>query len=594
MPSLLPKLFFTSLAASSLVLSAVAHSDNHAHSQYGMSLSDETVTMESGSITHPTAAQGNQLMGAAKEEVTKITEGIYRISGWGLSNTVAVEAPEGWIIVDTGDNIKAAQEQRDALEVKLGKKIKVAAILYTHSHYVWGGNVWQDEGATVYAHEGLVEELQSDTGISVLSGNFMTRATAQFGILHPTQGPDAFPNKMGFSADKLTAPKSFIPPSITFKDNVVETHRIAGLTVEVLPSKTDVQDSVAYYFSDKKLLVSNALNEGTIFNLYTLRGDWYRDPMELVKSADLALTRDIEYHVDIHGTAKIGKADITAGLQETRDQMQLVHDQTYRAIALGMDAQGAAEWVYMPTALRKNKEFYGQLESHVKRVYGARIGWMGWDVYDINPLQKSEFSDHIINAMGGFDAVLKNAQAANDKQTLKDWQWSLYLTSRLLQIQPDNSEAKTARADAARALGQRTESANARGWYISEALLHEGKMKLGEHSIGQYQQLSQFLGAPNAKKLAKSPLEYNVQYLRYLVDPRLAEGKTAQFNANFKAEGMSYAIALRNGVIAITDHPNEGPTIEMSKAQWDSIILGESSFAELNASLKAIDQAIGR
>jgi alkyl sulfatase BDS1-like metallo-beta-lactamase superfamily hydrolase len=399
---------------------------------------------------------------------------------------------------------------------------------------------------------------------------------------------------MGFSPEKLTGTKAFVPPDTTFKDGVIEKHEIAGLRVEVLPSKTDVIESVAFYFPTLKLLASNALSAGTMFNLYTLRGDWYRNPMDYVEAADLALTRDIEYHVDIHGRAHIGKDNVIAGLQEARDQMQIIHDQTYRAISLGMDAQGAAEMIYLPEAIRKNKEAYGQVESHVKRVYSARIGWMGWDVYDINPLSKDRFSSQVIDAMGGADKVLESAKASNAKKTFEGWQWSLYLTSRLLQLDNDNSEVKAVRAQAARALGQRTTSANARGWYISEALLHEGKIRLGEHTISHYQQLSQVTGAVTAKKLADSPLDDNVQYLRFMIDPRLAEGKRAEFNANFTEEKASYAIALRNGIVAITEQPNKGPTVNLSKDDWSQLILGRKRFANLRSSLKVFDEAIGR
>ena len=248
----------------------------------------------------------------------------------------------------------------------------------------------------------------------------------------------------------------------------------------------------------------------------------------------------------------------------------------------------------MPEAVRKDKEAYGQVESHVKRVYGARIGWMGWDVYDISPLSKDRFSNQVVDAMGGANKVLENAKASNAKKTLGGWQWSLYLTSQLLQLDNKNTEAKAVRAEAARALGQRTTSANARGFYISEALLHEGKLRFGEHTISHYQQLSQALGAVTAKKLVASPLNDNVQYLRFMIDPRLAEGKRAEFNANFTDEKVSYAIALRNGIVAITDHPNKGPTIKLTKGDWSKLILGEKSFASLSGELKGFDQAIGR
>ncbi len=562
-------------------------------SQYNMSLQDKVITGPKGSLTSPQAASANKLGQIEEKGVRKIADGIYRIAGWGIANIIAVEAPNGWIIVDAGDYLEVAQEQRSALEDKVGK-IKVAAVLYTHSHYAMGAKAWRDENTRFYGHEYLVATMNGDQGVSVLSGNFGTRAAIQFGMLHPAEGPDAFPNLMGFSAEKLTGTKAFVPPDITFKDGVVEKHEIAGLRVEVLPSKTDVTESVAYYFPTLKLLASNALAAGTIFNLYTLRGDWYRDPMVFVEAADLALTRDIEYHVDIHGPAFIGKDNVIAGLQETRDQMQIIHDQTFRAISLGMDAQDAAEMIYLPEAIRKNKETYGQVESHVKRVYGARIGWMGWDVYDINPLSKANFSSQVINAMGGVEKVLENARASNARKSREGWQWSLYLTTQLLQSDNNNAEAKIVRAEAARALGQRTTSANARGFYISEALLHEGKIRFGEHAVSHYQQLSQELGAVTLKKLAASPLNDNVQYLRFMVDPRLAEGKRAEFNANFTHEKVSYAVALRNGIVAITNQPNKGPTIELSKDDWSKLITGQKIFASLHASLKAFDKAIGR
>ncbi len=562
-------------------------------SQYNMSLQDKVVAGAKGSLTSPQAAAANKQAQIEKKHVRKIADGIYRISGWGIGNIIAVEAPEGWIIVDTGDYLEVAQEQRRFLEEKVGK-IKVAAVLYTHSHYAMGAKVWQDDNTRFYAHEDLVANLNADQGVSVLSGNFNTRASIQFGVLHPSEGPDAFPNLMGFSAEKLVGTKAFVPPDITFKDGVVEEHKIAGLRVEVLPCKTDVAESVAYYFPTLKLLTSNSLAAGNIFNLYTLRGDWYRDPMDFVEAVDIALTRDIEYHVDIHGRVFVGKDNVIAGLQEARDAMQIIHDQTYRAISLGLDAQGAAEFIYLPEANRKNKETYGQVESHVKRVYGARIGWLGWDVYDINPLSKARFSNQVVDAMGGADKVLENAKASNTKKTLEGWQWSLYLTSQLLQLDGDNAAVKKVRADAARALGQRTTSANARGFYISEALLHEGKVNFGGHTLTHYQQLSQALGAVTAKKLAASPLKDNVQYLRYMVDPRLAEGKRAEFNAKFTDEKVSYAIALRNGIVAITHQANNGPTIELSKDDWSKLILGETTFASLSKGLKVFDKAIGR
>ena len=370
-------------------------------SQYGMSLHDELTTAANGAITSVPQANVDNTWDVAKKQVTEVAEGVYRIAGWGLGNVIAIEGPDGWLIIDSGDDVAQATEQRAALEKKLGRQIQVTDVAYTHSHYVSGTTVWMGEDTHVYAHEDMLAHYMADNGISALSGNFTTRALMQFGMLHPAEGPDAFPSKLGFGADKLTGEKGFVPPTKTFKDGEIETHQMAGLTVEVLPSKTDVLDSVAYYLPEKKLLVGNALNGGGgIFNLYTLRGDIYRDPMRLVAAADLALSRDAEVMVDIHGQAQVGKEKVRASIEAFRDGMQLIYDQAYRGISLGKDAQEIAEWIYMPEEIRANNETYGQVENHAKQVYSARIGWMGWDPYAINPLPKAEQASRIIEAMG--------------------------------------------------------------------------------------------------------------------------------------------------------------------------------------------------
>jgi len=74
----------------------------------------------------------------------------------------------------------------------------------------------------------------------------------------------------------------------------------------------------------------------------------------------------------------------------------------------------------------------------------------------------------------------------------------------------------------------------------------------------------------------------------------MSKGKRAEFNANFADEKVSYAVALRNGVVAITNQPNKGPTFDLSKDDWSKLITGEKNFASHHASLKAFDKAIGR
>ncbi|MFN1651245.1 alkyl sulfatase dimerization domain-containing protein [Vibrio rotiferianus] len=560
--------------------------------QYNLSLKYDPIVTDRGIVTTKPAAMVDQLWDVDVQSITQITDGVYRIAGWGIGNVIAVEAPEGWIIVDTGDDLKVAQEQRKQLEKKLNQEIDVSAVLYTHSHYVWGTQAWSNDDTAIYAHEWMEKHLFADNGVSPLAGIFSTRVAIQFGLLHPESGPDAFPNKLGFTLDKLEGEKGYQSPTVTFEHNQVETHTIAGMEVIVLPSPTDVTDSVAYYFPEKSLMVTNAMNAGSIFNLYTLRGDRYRDPIRLVDAADLVLSYDFDYHVDIHGAANVTKETAEDAIHEFRDSMQLIHDQTIRAITLGKDAQGAAEFVYMPENLRLDKETYGQVESHAKQVYNGVMGWNGWDVYDINPLPTQTFAHQFMGSLGGVELANKMVKQSNKKQTLEGWQWSLYLTSQILEIEPNNEEAKLSRSEAARALGQRTSSANARGFYISEALLHEGKLSFGEHQLDNYQSLTQLLGTITSEKLEASPIENNVEYIRYLVDTRKAEGLSSQFNLNMSDSEHAFGIQLRNGIVQISSQLNSGVTVNLSHSEWSEVLLGETEFKQLDDSLADFDTAL--
>ena len=70
--------------------------------------------------------------------------------------------------------------------------------------------------------------------------------------------------------EKLTKVEEAHPELVTPES---PTQRVAGEPVEVAPNRTDVQDSVGFYFPRRSALVTNALASPSIFNLYSLRGD---------------------------------------------------------------------------------------------------------------------------------------------------------------------------------------------------------------------------------------------------------------------------------------------------------------------------------
>jgi alkyl sulfatase BDS1-like metallo-beta-lactamase superfamily hydrolase len=162
--------------------------------------------------------------------------------------------------------------------------------------------------------------------------------------------------------------------------------------------------------------------------------------------------------------------------------------------------------------------------------------------------------------MGGRAAVEKMATQAVADGGLANWRWALKLTSLLLRIDPADPAARQARATAARALGQRTDSANARGFYITEALQIEGKLLMQGQPVTQ-DAIRTFLNTPRADRLAGASLDRNLQFLRSLIDPRKAEGQRLVFTITAEGDPQIRRIELRNSVLVIKDADSKAATM---------------------------------
>jgi alkyl sulfatase BDS1-like metallo-beta-lactamase superfamily hydrolase len=564
-------------------------------SWHSRSLTPNTVTGPNGVVTTHTALNANARLGVADSKVAEqVAAGVYALRGWGIAHSFALEAPEGWIVVDTGDSTRAAAEMREKLESAVGRRIKVAAILLTHWHYADGTGAWLDEGTEIWGHEHLDRNRSASGGLNVLGGTLQARAIAQFGVFHPATGPDSFPNLMSFTPEKFLAVSSYQPPTKLFADGKVLDLVIAGEPVQVAPGRTDTMDSVAFWFPQRRLLVSNFLVMDTIFNIYTLRGGTYRNPEILVNDARWVESKNAEILLDIHGPTLKGEKAVRAAVERSVDSVQIIHDQTLRLIASGKGPREAAETLYLPRDLRDAREAYGQVESHVRQVYNGNLGWFDGDVYEINPLSVREEAERTVESMGGRDAVQKMATQAVADGGFSNWRWGLKLTSLLLTLDPADAAARQARATAARALGQRTDSANARGFYITEALEMEGKLLMQGQPV-TLDAIRTFLNTPRADQLAEASLDQNLQFVRFLVDPRKAEGRRLDFTISAKGDPEIRQVQLRNGVLVFSPVTARAARhVDVTRVELADFVVGKGVPTNGGGVLAEIDRVLDR
>ena len=545
-----------------------------ADSWRSQSLRDQPSTGPNEIVAAKETLTVNERMGADRKVAAQVAPGVYQLRGWGIAHSIAIDAPGGWIIIDTGDTTQAAAEMRAMLEKTIGGRIKVAAILFTHWHYTNGTAAWLDDGTEIWGHEQLDSNREAEAGLSPFRGVAQSRAIAQFGILHPQSGPDAFPNALGFGPEKLGGETSYQPPKNLFPDGQIVQLTIAREPVEVAPNRSDATDSVGFWFPQRKLLVTNFMVTPVIFNIFTLRGGRFRDPTVMIGDARWLEGKDAELVLDIHNFPVQGRAAVQEAIQRNVDQLQQIHDQTIRLIAQGLDARQAAEAITMSPSLRDGAELYGQVESHVRAVWANQRGWFGNDVYDINPLSERDEATRLVAAMGGAAAVRQAAARAVADGGLDNWRWGLKLTSLLLTLDPADQAAREARIVAARALGQRTISANARGFYITEALELEGRL-LAQGQPVTVEVLRRALGTPNKAQLTAAPVASVLEYLRYLVDPLKAGDKRIVFTLAVDGDPAIYRMQLRNGVLVVSPTEKAGPIhVAATRAQLADFVLG--------------------
>jgi hypothetical protein len=127
-----------------------------------------------------------------------------------------------------------------------------------------------------------------------------------------------------------------------------------------------------------------------------------------------------------------------------------------------------------------------------------------------------------------------------------------------------------------RALGQRTTSANARGIYITESLQLKGQLKVDGKTM-TLDAIRTLVATPSLEQLSAASLDENLQFLRYLVNPRKAEGQHLLFTISLAGEPPIRSVVLRNSVLVSA--PAEARAtrhVTLSRREHAEFVLGRN------------------
>jgi len=106
--------------------------------------------------------------------------------------------------------------------------------------------------------------------------------------------------------------------------------------------------------------------------------------------------------------------------------------------------------------------------------------------------------------------------------------------------------------------------------------------------------IRRFLGTPTAQALVAASVDENLQFVRYLVDPRKAEGLRLAFTLAVEGDAGIRRLDLRNGVLVISDATAPASThLSLTRQELATFVLGTRA-ASAGDPLTELDRVLDR
>lgn len=518
----------------------------------------------------------------------KVTEGIYQIRGYDLSNMTIIESDSGWIIVDPLTARETASRALQFAQKHLGKK-PIKAILFTHSHIDHFGGVQgilqqlsdlEHSQLQIIAPEGFEEEATSE---NIIAGIAMSRR-AMF-----MYGKNLARSERGHIGTGLGKGPAFgtfgiaMPTLLIGNNNTQQV--IDGIKFDFqIVSGSEAPAEFTFYLPEKKAFCGAELVSRNMHNLYTLRGAKVRDANHWSSLIDEARTEfsDANVYFASHHWPLWGQKNINDFLVTQRDTYKFIHDQSVRLMNLGHTPNEIADQITLPAALNKefhNQGYYGTTKHNSRAVYQNYLGWYTANPAKLDALPEEKAAKRYIEMMGGEEAVLIKAQqqfSEANQQSINDgtdtYRWLAELLNHLVFSDDDNMDAKSLLAKVYDQLGYQAESAPWRDFYLTAAYeLRHGPAKQGIDPAV----MKEVLMETSVDKFLDS------MAVRLIADK--AEGKEMTVKITFTDLNQSHLITLNNSVLhhkPVNKTANADATLNVTRGLFVKIIIGEAGLKE--------------
>ncbi|WOO27788.1 alkyl sulfatase dimerization domain-containing protein [Vibrio parahaemolyticus] len=502
----------------------------------------------------------------------KVTDGIYQVRGYDLSNITFVEGKKGWIVFDPLISQEVAKAALEFVNQELGKR-PVTAVIYSHSHLDHFGGVRgivdeKDVKAgkvEIIASHGFTEHAVSE---NVIAGNAMgRRAIYMYGALLPRNEFGGVNGGLGQTTSTglatLIEPTDFIKK--TGEERVVDGVK---LVFQYTPG-TEAPTEMNTWIPEKKALWMAENTTNTMHNILTLRGAQVRDALKWSSYLNETIEMwgdEVEVKFQSHHWPVWGQQNIVDYFKKQRDIYKFTHDQSVRLMNQGYTGEEISELITLPKSLEENwatRGYYGTLRHNSRAVYQRYMGWYTGNPSDLNNLPPTNAAVNYVEYMGGEQAVLEKAQADFAQG---NYRWVAEVLKHVVFANPQSKKGKALLADTYEQLGYQAESGPWRSVYLQGAY----ELRTGTPESGG-------LTTASPDIIKNMPPEMLFDYLSVRILPEKAEGRDFSINIAFTDLEEVYTLSMENSVLNYSREIEAKPDVSLtlSKKTLDDVQLGQ-------------------
>jgi len=508
----------------------------------------------------------------------KVTERLYQLRGFDISNMTVIEGDTGLILIDP---LMTAEVARAALDLYYAHRPRkpVVAVIYTHSHIDHYGGVRGvvDEAdvkagrAAVIAPAGFMEAI---SGENVLAGlPMMRRAQFQFGSMLPRGAKGQVDAGLGKGTSRgtpgLIAPtQSIVQP--------IEEHVIDGVRIVFqLAPETEAPAEMHMFYSELGVLNMAENACPLLHNFIPLRGALARDPRIWAKYIGDAIrlyAPQTDILIGQHHWPTWGREAIVDYLEAQRDLYKHIHDQTLRYMNKGWRPAEIAEAIDLPPGLAERwtvRGYYGSVSHNVKAVYQRYLSWYDGNPCNLHPLPPAPAAAKFVEYMGGAAAVIAKARTDFAKG---EFRWVAQVMKEVVFAEPANKEARALCADALEQMGYQAESATWRNAFLYGAQeLRHGVFQVAARVVA------------SADTLAGLTTDVFFDALEIRLDPVKAAGQAFVLNWRFTDRDEEMTLTLKHCTLTHRMGEQAGApsaSVTTTRATLDALVLRKTTAPE--------------